>query len=45
MYAEFLSRNSPLVFSQRNMAYLRQRMTAEIAECRLFVQQAYPNLP
>ena len=45
MYAEFLSRNCGLVFSQRQMPYLRRRMTCEIAECRLFVQQPLPALP
>jgi hypothetical protein len=42
MVAEFVSRNHPLVFSQKEMRYLRDRMTIEIAECRLLVQRALP---
>jgi len=45
MFAEFLSRNHPLVFSQADMPYLRRRMVCELAEKRLLVQRVLPKPP
>lgn len=38
MFAEFVSRNRPILFSQQHMAYFRQRMVYEICTGKLLVQ-------